>query len=219
MTGFGLLFGSGPIGRDTARELSRRELRKPIYHRDEPSFVERALRRLSDWVHSLLDRLSGTHAGGSGGWTMLILLFVILVLVGAAVWWRVGRPRRNAAERTGLLEGRPTTADDHSDQAERHAAAGEWALAIRERMRAIARSLEERTILQPRPGRTADELAREAAEALPAHAEDLAASVRVFDDVWYGGRQGDAEGYRRITELDRRLRSARPTPLAPAGGR
>ena len=202
-----------PVGRDQARELARRELRKQIYHRDEPSFLDRLLRRIDDWLDSVLDHAPGNHTGGSGGWTALMVLLVLLILIAAAVWWRMGNVRRNAAERQSLLDDTHTTAEDHRDAAERHAAAGEWPQAIRERLRAIARDLEERVIVEPRPGRTADELASEAGAALPDHADELAAGVRIFDDVWYGGRTGDAEGYRRITELDSRLRSARPAPL------
>jgi hypothetical protein len=209
----------GPIGRDQARELARRELRKPAYHRDDPSFVDRMLRKISDWITALLDKLPGNHPGGGGSWAMLVILLVLLVLVVAAIWWRVGNVRRNAAERTALLDDAPTRAEDHRAQAERHAAAGEWPRAIRERLRAIARDLEERAILQPRPGRTADELAAEAGEALPDHADDLVRGVRVFDDVWYGGEDGNEGGYRLLTDLDERLRSAKPVPLATAGER
>jgi hypothetical protein len=207
-------YGPDPVGRDQARELARRELQKPIYHRDEPSFVDRALRRISDWLNSLFGHVPGTHTGGSGGWTALVVLLVLLILVAAAVWWRAGTVRRNAAAHKSLLDDRSTTAEDHRAGAERHAAAGEWPQAIRERLRAIARDLEERAILEPRAGRTADELASEAGTALPGHADELAAGIRVFDDVWYGGRHGDADGYRRLTELDRKLSSARPAPLA-----
>ena len=203
-----------PVGRDEAHELAQHELRKQIYHRDEPSFLDRVLRRINDWLSSVLDHAPGDHSGGSGGWAALIVLLIILVLIGAAIWWRAGSVRRNAAERGSLLDDMPSTADDHRAAAERHAAAGEWPEAIRERLRAIARDLEERVIVEPRPGRTADELASEAGAALPDHAEDLAAAVRVFDDVWYGGRAGDADGYRLLTELDQRLRTARPAPLA-----
>jgi len=202
-----------PVGRDQARELARRELQKQIYHRDEPSFLDRVLRKISDWLDSLLDHAPGNHSGGSGSWTALLVLVILLILIAAAVWWRIGNVRRNAAERQSLLDEAPTTAEDHRTTAERHAAAGEWPQAIRERLRAIARDLEERVIVEPRPGRTADELASEAGAALPDHAEDLAAGVRIFDDVWYGGRTGDAEGYRRLTDLDQRLRAARPAPL------
>jgi Domain of unknown function (DUF4129) len=206
-----------PVGRDEARELARHELRKQIYHRDEPSFLDRVMRRISDWLNSVLDHVPGNHAGGSGSWAALVVLLLLLLLVIAAIWWRLGNVRRNAAERDSLLEDRPTTAEDHRAAAERHAAAGEWPEAIRERLRAIARDLEERVIVEPRPGRTADELAAEAGAALPGHADDLAAGVRIFDDVWFGGRAGDAEGYRRLTELDDRLRSARPAPLVSEG--
>ncbi|GAB2872017.1 DUF4129 domain-containing protein [Actinoallomurus bryophytorum] len=201
-----------PVGRDQARELARRELQKQIYHRDEPSFLDRILRKINDWISSLLNHSPGNQSGGLS-WTALVVLLVLLVLIAAAVWWRIGNVRSNAAERDALLDDRPTTAKDHRATAERHAAAGEWPEAIRERLRAIARDLEERVIVEPRPGRTADELASEAGQALPDFAEELTVGVRIFDDVWYGGRTGDAEGYQRLTELDRRLRSARPAPL------
>jgi hypothetical protein len=204
-----------PVGRDEARELARRELNKPIYHRDEPSALDRILRRIHDWIESIFNHLPGQHTGGSGGWTAILVLLALLIAVVAAVWWRMGSVRRNAAT-DALLEDETSRAADHRDAAERHAAAGEWPEAIRERLRAIARDLEERVILEPRPGRTADELATEAGAALPGHAEALTEGVRIFDDVWYGGRRGDADGYRRLVELDERLRAARPTPLATA---
>jgi hypothetical protein len=208
-----------PVDRDQARELARRELQKQIYHRDEPSFLDRLMRRISDWLNSVLDHAPGNHTGGNGSWTALVVLLLLLVLIAVAVWWRIGNVRRNAAERAGLLGDTDTTAGDHRTAAERHAAAGEWPEAIRERLRAIARDLEERIIVAPRPGRTADELAAEAGAALPDHADELAAGVRIFDDVWYGGRTGDADGYRQLTELDERLRSARPAPLVSEGSR
>lgn len=210
---------SPPVGRDDARELARRELQKQIYHRDEPSFLDRLLRRIGDWIDSLFDHVPGDHTGGSGSWTALAALLLLLILIAAAIWWRIGNVRRNAAERASLLDDAHTTAEDHRSAAERHAAAEQWPEAIRERLRAIARDLEERVIVQPRPGRTADELATEAGLALPDHADELSAGVRIFDDVWYGGRTGDAEGYGRLTELDRRLRSARPVPLVSEGTR
>lgn len=213
-----IVFGTGPAGREQARELARRELQKPIYHRDEPSFLERVWQKISDWLHALLNGLNGT-GGTGGGWIGLIVLLVVLAIVVAAIWWRIGRLRRDAAGRRALLPETRVTAADHREAAERHAAAGAWPQAVRERLRAIARDLEERAIVAPRPGRTADELAAEAGAALPGHAGALAAGVRLFDDVWYGGRTGDAEGYRRMVELDDRLRAARPAPLAAGGAR
>jgi hypothetical protein len=207
-----LPYAPPPVDRDQARELARRELQKQIYHRDEPSAFDRILRKINDWISSLLNHAPGNHSSGTS-WIALVGLLVLLVLVAVAIWYRVGNLQGNSAERDALLDDRPTTAQDHRAAAERHAAAGEWPEAIRERLRAIARDLEERVIVEPRPGRTADELASEAGAALPDHAEELTQGVRIFDDVWYGGRTGDAEGYQRLTDLDRRLRSARPAPL------
>jgi hypothetical protein len=82
---------------------------------------------------------------------------------------------------------------------------------VRERLRAIVRSLEERAVLEPRPGRTADEAASEAGAALPDCAAGLRSAALLFDDVWYGGRPAGPEGDAALRELDDRVRSARPT--------
>lgn len=81
-------------------------------------------------------------------------------------------------------------------------------------MRALVRSLEERTLLDIRPGRTADEAATEAGRALPEHAAALAAAARTFDDIAYGERTADQDAYRLLHELDRTLERTRPV-LAP----
>jgi hypothetical protein len=77
-------------------------------------------------------------------------------------------------------------------------------------MRAIVRALEERALLDVRPGRTADEAASDAGRALPAHTDRLRAAARDFDDVTYGGRAGTEPSYHRIAELDRDLERTKP---------
>ncbi|MGC0410015.1 hypothetical protein RKD31_003258 [Streptomyces sp. SAI-163] len=77
-------------------------------------------------------------------------------------------------------------------------------------MRAVVRALEERALLDIRPGRTADEAATEAGHALPAHRDRLRAAARDFDDVTYGGRSGSEPSYRRLTELDHDLERSKP---------
>ncbi|MGI8328819.1 DUF4129 domain-containing protein [Actinomadura scrupuli] len=203
-----------PIGRDQARDLARRELDKPIYHRDEPSVLDRFFDRVGEWLDSLFRQTHGPGPGGGGGGVlaMIVIVVLILVVVGLVLWWARGG-RNTKSEREALLEGTPSAARDHRALAERHAAAGEWAEAIRERLRAIARGLEERVILDPRPGRTADELAAEAGVALPEHAEELMLGVRIFDDVWYGDRPGTEAGYARLKRLDERVQAAKPRPM------
>ena len=82
---------------------------------------------------------------------------------------------------------------------------GLWAEAIRERLRAIARELEHRGVLDPRRGRTADELSREAAAQLPALADDLHHATSIFDEVWYGKRTASAADEELLRRLDARV--------------
>ena len=90
------------------------------------------------------------------------------------------------------------------------AAAGDHAAAIIESVRAIAVELEERGVLPPRVGRTANEFAAEAAQPLPGHAAGLREAARLFDDVRYGERAGTAAGYQQVRELDVAIRAAKP---------
>lgn len=203
-----------PIGRDEAREMARRELEKQVYQRDKPSWLERWWDEFTEWLHQLFNKAPNPNAqGGGGGWVSIAIIVAVLLIVAGLVAWLMWDRRNPRSRADALLEDEPSTALDHRDAAERHAAAGRWAEAIRERLRAIARDLEERAVLSARPGRTADELAAEAGEAVPELAGELAAGVRIFDDVWYGDRPGTSEGYARMTELDERLRATKPKPL------
>ncbi|MFI0447896.1 DUF4129 domain-containing protein [Actinomadura sp. 6N118] len=206
-----------PIGRDEARELARRELEKQMYQ-DNSSWLEKLWDQFTDWLNGLFEDASAPQAqGNGGGWVSIVIILVILAAAIAIVAWLMRGRRLTRSRKAPLLEEKPSASRDHRDAAERHAAAGQWAEAIRERLRAIARDLEERAILGPRPGRTADELAAEAGQALPELATDLLTGVRIFDDVWYGDRPGTAEGYATLTTLDERVRATRPRPLDGGG--
>ncbi|MEU8622883.1 DUF4129 domain-containing protein [Streptomyces sp. NPDC048623] len=197
------------IPRVPAQEAAERELSKPMYHENDPSLLQRGLDRFWDWVDSLFDAASGATPGGVAG--LVAVVIVVLALI-AALWWRLGTPRRTVA--TGgdsLFDDGPRTAAEHRAAAGRHAAEGQWNQAVQERMRAIVRALEERTLLDPRPGRTADEAASEAGRRLPTHADALRAAARAFDDVTYGGRSADEPAYRRIEQLDSALEKSKPT--------
>ncbi len=210
------LFGAPPVGGDQGRELAKQELKKQIYHRDDPSVLERALNKIQDWLDSLVR--TAQNPSGSGGGGIIALLVILAVLVTIIVLVILYMRRRNArSQRPALLDDETMAAADHRSLAERLADEGRYAEAIRERLRAIARDLEERAILDPRPGRTADELAGEAAVELPELAAELASGVRIFDEVWYGDRPGTAEGYAALTLLEERVRTTRPRPLDPAG--
>ncbi|GAP51231.1 DUF4129 domain-containing protein [Streptomyces azureus] len=193
--------------RDPAREAARRELSKRMYHEDDPSLFQRALDAFWDWLDKLFNAASSATPGGALGLVVIILAVVAVV---AALWWRLGTPRRQPTSSATLFDDRPRSAADHRAAAEAHAAQGHWNQAVQERMRALVRALEERALLDARPGRTADEAAAEAGRALPAHTDRLRAAARDFDDVTYGGRSATEQSYHRIAELDRDLERTKP---------
>lgn len=201
--------GTPPVTtpREAAREAARRELSKRMYHENDPGLVQRALNAFWDWVDRLFGAASAATPGGTLGLVVIVLAVAAVV---AALWWRLGTPHRTPASSAALFDDRPRSAAEHRAAAEAHAAQGHWNQAVQERMRAIVRSLEERALLDPRPGRTADEAAAEASRSLPAHTDRLRASARDFDDITYGGRSGDTRPYQRLTELDRDLERTRP---------
>ncbi|MFJ4617720.1 DUF4129 domain-containing protein [Streptomyces sp. NPDC088812] len=198
------------VPRDPAREAARRELSERLYHENDPSLFERFLNGLWDWIGDLLTAASTAAPGGAVGLVVIVLAVVAAV---AALWWRLGTPGRRPASAAALFDDRPRSAADHRAAAEAHAAQGHWNQAVQERMRAIVRALEERALLDVRPGRTADEAAAEAGRSLPAHTGRLHAAARDFDDVTYGGRTATGQTYHRIAGLDRDLDDTTPQAL------
>lgn len=195
------------IGRDEAREAAERELSDPIYHADDPSLVERVLDWIGDRLIDLLDRLSGVAPGGITG---LLVLLAVAVLIAVAVKLRVGKLARTRRERTTVLGARARTAAEHRAASEKALADGDHRTAVAERFRAIVRELEQRAVLEVRGGQTADELAAAAGAVLPDQADGLRAAARLFDDVYYGGRQATSAQYETLTALDSEAQGARP---------
>ncbi|MGK4581103.1 DUF4129 domain-containing protein [Kitasatospora sp. HPMI-4] len=215
--GEGVLLASGApvtVPRDPARDDARRELLNPVYHQHDPSLLQQLMTWVQDQLGHLLAKVGSI--GGSGV-TGLVFFLVVAGLIGAALWWRLGTPGRRAQSAATLFAADgPRTAAQHRDAAAAHAAAAEWSAAVREQMRALVRALEERTVLDVRPGRTADEAAAEAGRALPAHAVALADAAHTFDDIAYGDRTADQAAYRSLLDLDLALRRTTPvlTPTA-----
>ena len=195
------------LGRDEAAQLAREELAKQVYRDAGPGLVERLVRWLLEQAGRLLDGAAGVSPGGYSGLVVVLLLVAAAVV---AVRLKVGPLGRRAAREEALFVGRTRTAAQHRAAADAHAAAGAWAEAVRERLRAVVRSLEQRAVLDERAGRTADEAAADAGRALPSCAVGLRAAAVLFDEIWYGGRPAGPESYAALRDLDAQVQATRP---------
>lgn len=192
------------IDRDAAHDAAQRELSKPIYPKE--NFSD----RLNEWISDLLYRIISKASDVPGGWfTVAVLLTLLAVAVVVAV--RIARRtmRSNRKGDFALFGSAELTAAEHRATAERFAAERNWSAAIRHRLSAIARQLEENGVLNAVPGRTANELATDAGQAFPDLRSELAAGATSFNEVTYGERPGTESAYHDITMLDDHLRSRR----------
>ncbi|MBP2455673.1 DUF4129 domain-containing protein [Mycolicibacterium lutetiense] len=185
------------IDRDAAHDAAQNELTKPIYPRASPTD------QIGDWLKDLLYRLTAAGSEIPGGWftiSVLAILLVVAVVVAVRIARRTMRTARGADH--ALFGNEELTAAQHRSVAEQYAAQGDWSAAIRHRVRALARHLEETGVLDAVPGRTATELARDAAAALPGMSAGLFSAATTFNDVTYGEQPGTESAYRQIAALD-----------------
>jgi hypothetical protein len=199
------------IDRDAAHAAAQHELAKPIY--PKASLID----RLTDWIGELLTRLLIKGSSVPGGWftiSVLLILLAVAVVIAVRIARRAMRTNRGGGH--ALFGDHDLSAAEHRATAEQYAAVGNWSAAIRHRLRAVARQLEESGVLDPVPGRTATELARDAGRAIPHLAAELTRAAEAFNDVTYGERPGTESGYRMIADLDDHLRSRTSTSDAGA---
>lgn len=185
------------IDRDAAHDAAQNELAKPIYPRASPTD------QIGEWLNDLLYRITAAGSRIPGGWftiSVLAILVVVAVVVAVRIARRTMRTSRSADR--ALFGSEELSAAQHRSIAEQYAAQGDWSAAIRHRVRALARQLEEAGVLAAVPGRTATELARDAAAALPGLSTELFRAATIFNDVTYGEQPGTESAYRTIAALD-----------------
>jgi Domain of unknown function (DUF4129) len=195
-----------------ARAQLAQELSKPQYTSAQPSPLQSALQKFLDWVESLFN---SAGAAVSGGGSALIVIVIVVVAAAAIIvgFLVFGLPRINQRSKTaGGLFGDD---DDRDSSALRRAAdqaaeSGDFATAIEEEFRAIARNLSERVIVTTFPGTTAHGFAIQAATAFPEFGGELAHTADVFDAVRYLGSTATEGDWLAVKSLEERLRAARP---------
>jgi hypothetical protein len=210
--GLPVLAASVPVDPDAAeaRQWLLDELTGADYRAAQPTWFDRLSGAIGDWLNSL--RFETADGSGLGG--LIVVLVVAVALVVAFLVFGLPRLNRRSSV-TGSLFGD----DDDRDSAairragEAAAARGDYALAIAEMYRAIARGLAERTVLSTTPGTTAHSFALRAGASFPGFAADLAAAAADFDDVRYLGQPGGRDRYTAVADLELGLRSASPSAL------
>lgn len=198
--------------RDTARRWLVEELARPEYS-TQPSLLE----RLANWFLHLFD---GAPSVSLPPWYVFVLLLGAVALLVLVARWVTGpvRLRRRAARSSVVTATDDTrTAAQLREAADAAAARGDWALAVAERFRAVVRALEERTVLDVRAGRTAQEAATDAGARLPQHAGGLTRAATVFDGLVYGHHTAGPSDDAALRALDAQLAAARLHVTAAAG--
>jgi hypothetical protein len=112
-------------------------------------------------------------------------------------WRRFRWRRRRAVEEP--VEALPDATDELPDLpaeafislADRLAAEGRYAEAVRERLRGIVRQLVDAGVIEHRPGWTVTELAAAAGAARPPVRVPLDGASGLFSDIWYGQRPAE----------------------------
>lgn len=160
------------------------------------------------WTELVAD-LADHVPGGVAGLAALVLLLAGIALV--ASYWRPRRRQRPEPVDPPADVEAPEPADDDAvpevppaqlaSLADRYAAAGRYAEAVRERLRAMVRELVERGVLTHRPEWTVTELAAAAGRAAPQLAGTMTEAADVFSRIWYARRTATAADDARMRAL------------------
>lgn len=199
-------------GAGEARRWAEEELAKREYRDAAPSWLGTLWRNFLDWLQSL----DGSQ-GDAAPVPSPVIALVIAAIIAAAII--LARPRLHARSRQArdVFERDPILgATDYRARAEAAAAAGKWGDAVVDRFRAVVRSAEDRAILDPQPGRTADEAARALSVPFNSQSGRLARAAATFDGVRYGNRAADSGDYRQMVELDTALDAMKPATAGTA---
>jgi hypothetical protein len=178
-----------------------------ILQRSEFARHESLWDRISGWIADLFDRITFGLGGGPGflgNLVSLLLLAGIVVAVVFIVRALLGRkrpptPPPDEELTIELEEGRD--AGDWRRDAEQFEAAGAWREAMRARYRELVRTLIDDRVLDDLPGRTTGEYRAEFVVARPENAGPFTDLTDLFETVWYGGVDTDADDNRRFRLL------------------
>lgn len=192
---------------EQARQWAVDELSKSVYQQARPSLFDQIMTRIFEWLGSVFDDISGIGADPG----MVIITVAALLLIGLAIWLIRPRLNRSRRQHDEMFDDEVLlTAEQHRAEAGRAARDGKFGRAVLEQFRAIVRSAEERTVIDPQPGRTAGEVATQLEAAFPAQRQRLHEAALTFNDIRYGEAAGSRAEYEQLLELDSGLLALQP---------
>lgn len=196
-----------PTGPEAQQWLAT-ELAKAPYQAAKPTLFDMVAQAVLQWFQGLF-----TAKGSVAPPVLLVAALVVVVGLLVVALLLYGVPRLNRRSRAGaaLFGGDDRrTSDELRRSARAAAAAGNWSLAVLDGYRALARGLDERTVVAVFPGTTATGFATRAADAFPDERSALVDAAQVFDAVRYAGRPATRAEAEAVVALDDRLAAARP---------
>jgi hypothetical protein len=189
---------------EQGRDLLRRELLDPAYHRDD------VMQRLLDWLRRrVLDVLDA--ASNAPPLSAFAAMAVGLALVLALIWLAT-RARTAPQQRSGagsVLPDASVTATQWRQRAELALAEGRHSDALVDAFRALVARQVERGRLDAAPGATAHEVTQALRSAYPDQAAEMTQGARLFDLVLYGARPATREQAELVLSLDDELAGVR----------
>lgn len=201
---------------EEARRWAKDELSRSVYS-TEPGILQ----RLWTWFLEQLQRLSEIDATAPANLVPVIVVIGAVALLAVALYLagpvRSRRRRRSGGGSHAVFDDEHATSADLTAAADAAAERRDWSLAVLMRVRAIIRSLDERTVLDDRPGLTAHEASDAAARRLPDCAAELTWAGHLFDDVCYGSATPGPTEDARLRELAASVARSRPMSPAAAG--
>lgn len=198
-----------------ARRWAEEELARDVYNPQQSIFT-----KIGQWFMSLLEDLFSGHAVASNPVAAAVIaaLIIALIVFLSLNWTRVRRIRHASARAAAsheLFDDARSAAELRRD-AEAALRAGDLNTAFLEFYRALIRSLDERVLIEDRPGLTAREAAAAATVPFPAFEGTWYWAASVFDAVRYGHTQVRPADVDQLTNFDRQVGATRPR-LVEAG--
>lgn len=189
---------------EQGRDLLRRELLDPAYHRED------VIQRLIAWLQRrLLDVLAA--ASSAPPLSAFAAMAVGLLLVVGLIWLAT-RTRTAPHHRSGvdaILPDASISARGWRERAELALAEERHSAALVDAFRALVARQIERGRLDAAPGTTAHEVTTALQAAYPDRAAEMSEGARLFDLVLYGDRSATREQAELVLVLDDELAGIR----------